>query len=120
MQTMLMFPLTLTKVSSSEEFTQSCMARKSSFSARMANFCKLSCGCSSALNTVAPMMRYSTTKKKMAETVFHLMTVVRVSLSLSSGVFRTTGLVEKDRRGLELWAADLGSSRSGAATVRNN
>lgn len=54
----------------------------------------------------------------MAETVFHLMTVVRVSLSSSSGVFRTTGLVEKDRRGFELWAADFGSRRSGAATVR--
>lgn len=55
----------------------------------------------------------------MAETVFHLMTVVRVSeLSLSSGVFKMTGLVEKDSRGLQLCAADLGSRRSGAATVR--
>lgn len=52
----------------------------------------------------------------MADTVFHLMTVVLVSHS-SSGVFSTTGLAEKDRRGLELWAADFGSRRSGAATV---
>ncbi|XP_066533998.1 tyrosine-protein phosphatase non-receptor type 14-like [Hoplias malabaricus] len=36
--------------------------------------------------------------------------------SKSSGEFRTTGLAEKERRGLELWAAALGSRRSGAAT----
>lgn len=63
------------------------------------------------------MMRYNTTRKKIADTVFHLMTVVRVSHS-SSGVFSTTGLVENDRRGLELWAAAFGSRRSGAATAR--
>lgn len=47
------------------------------------------------------------------------MTMVRVShSSSSSGVFSTTGLAENDRRGLELWEADFGSRRSGAATVR--
>lgn len=54
----------------------------------------------------------------MADTVFHLMTVVRVSHSSSSGVLSTTGLAENDRRGLQLWVADFGSRRSGAATVR--
>lgn len=57
----------------------------------------------------------------MADTVFHLMTVVRVSHSSSlSGVLSTTGLAENDRRGLELWAADFGSRRSGAATEEQN
>jgi len=53
----------------------------------------------------------------MADTVFHLMTVVRVSHS-SSGVLSTTGFAENDRRGLELWTAAFGSRRSGAATER--
>lgn len=110
---------TLTRSSSSEEFTQGCMSRNWSFWSSMASFWEFSRGCSSALKTVAPMMRYSTTRKKMADTVFHLMTVVRVSHS-ASGVFRTTGFAENDRRGLELWAAALGSSRSGAATAKTD
>lgn len=113
----LKLPPTRTSSSSSEEFTHACATKKSNFWVRMASFWELSWGCSSALNTVAPMIRYSTTRKKIADTVFHLMTVVRVSHS-SSGVVSTTGLVENDRRGLELWAAAFGSRRSGAATAR--
>lgn len=113
----LKLPPTRTSSSNSEEFTHACATKKSSFWVRMASFWELSWGCSSALNTVAPMIRYNTTRKKIADTVFHLMTVVRVSHS-SSGVFSTTGLVENDRRGLELWAAAFGSRRSGAATAR--
>ena len=112
-----LFNLTFTRSSSSEELTQAWTDRKSSFSARMASFWELSWGCSRARNTRAPMMRYSTTRKKMADTVFHLMTVVRVSYS-SSWEYRRAGFVEKDRRGLEKWAADFGSRRSGAATVK--
>lgn len=40
--------------------------------------------------------------------------------SLSSRGVSVIGFVEKERRGLVLWVADLGSNKSGAATVRGN
>ena len=40
-------------------------------------------------------------------------------VSLSTREASTVGLVEKDSLGLEFWAADLGSSKSGAATANN-
>lgn len=40
--------------------------------------------------------------------------------SLSSRGVSVIGFVEKERRGLVLWVADLGSNKSGAATVREN
>lgn len=106
----------------------------------------LSWGCSSHLKTAAPITRYRTTKRKMAVTVFHFITVATTcntsagqsdlsnSLKwlqsglflLSFGWFLTSpssrgvsviGLVEKERRGFVLWVADFGSNKSGAATV---
>lgn len=53
----------------------------------------------------------------MAETVFHFITLEMVSQS--SPKFKTMGLAEKERRGLEVCAADFGSKRSGAATGKN-
>ena len=40
--------------------------------------------------------------------------------SLSSRGVSVIGFVEKERRGLVLWVADLGSNKSGAATVKGN
>lgn len=71
-------------------------------------------GCSRALNTVAPIIKYTTTTRKIVETVFHFITLI--AESLSSREESTVGLVENDNLGLEFWVADLGSSKSGAAT----
>lgn len=40
--------------------------------------------------------------------------------SFSSRGFSVIGFVENERRGLVLWVADLGSNKSGAATVRKH
>jgi len=63
------------------------------------------------------MIRYRTTSRKIANTVFHFITVVMVSQS--SPELYTMGLEENDSRGLVLCVADLGSKRSGAATGGN-
>lgn len=107
----------MTRSSSSETLTQVCLERKLIFSCTMRYFCELSWGCSRALNTVAPMIRYRTTSRKITTTVFHFITVVMVSQS--SPELYTMGLEENDSRGLVLCVADLGSKRSGAATGAN-
>lgn len=42
-----------------------------------------------------------------------------MAVSLSTREASTVGLAEKESLGLEFWAADLGSSKSGAATDNN-